>query len=43
MCGRMTQVTDPAEVARIFDADVRLDADGAGRGAALQRGAHAAA
>jgi putative SOS response-associated peptidase YedK len=28
MCGRMTQVTDPAEVAQIFDADVRLDTDG---------------
>ena len=28
MCGRMTQVTDPAEVARIFDADVRLEAEG---------------
>jgi putative SOS response-associated peptidase YedK len=25
MCGRMTQITDPAEVARIFDAEVRLD------------------
>jgi putative SOS response-associated peptidase YedK len=24
MCGRMTQITDPAEVARIFDAEVRL-------------------
>ena len=24
MCGRMTQVTDPAEVARIFDADARI-------------------
>ena len=27
MCGRMTQTTDPAEVARIFDADSRVDAD----------------
>jgi putative SOS response-associated peptidase YedK len=25
VCGRMTQVTDPAEVARIFDAEPRLD------------------
>lgn len=25
MCGRMTQITDPADVARIFDAEVRLD------------------
>ena len=27
MCGRMTQITDPAEVARIFDADSRIGAD----------------
>lgn len=27
MCGRMTQTTDPAEVARIFDADSRVDED----------------
>ena len=27
MCGRMTQATDPAEVARIFDADSRVDAE----------------
>jgi putative SOS response-associated peptidase YedK len=26
MCGRMTQITDPAEVARVFDAEVHLDA-----------------
>jgi putative SOS response-associated peptidase YedK len=26
MCGRMTQATDPAEVARIFDAESRVDA-----------------
>ena len=25
MCGRMTQATDPAEVARIFDAESRID------------------
>jgi len=25
MCGRMTQVTDPAEIARIFDAESRVD------------------
>ena len=32
MCGRMTQTTDPAEVARIFDAQSTIDAndDGAG-------------
>ena len=28
MCGRMTQQTDPAEVARIFDAESRVEADG---------------
>ena len=27
MCGRMTQQTDPAEVARIFDAESRVDED----------------
>jgi len=27
MCGRMTQATDPAEVARIFDAESRVDPD----------------
>lgn len=27
MCGRMTQITDPAEIARIFDADSRVDED----------------
>jgi putative SOS response-associated peptidase YedK len=27
MCGRMTQTTDPAEVARIFDADSRVEED----------------
>jgi len=27
VCGRMTQITDPAEVARIFDADARIAAD----------------
>ena len=27
MCGRMTQITDPAEVARIFDAESKVDAD----------------
>jgi putative SOS response-associated peptidase YedK len=27
MCGRMTQATDPAEVARIFDAESRIDED----------------
>ena len=27
MCGRMTQATDPAEVARIFDAESRVDED----------------
>lgn len=27
MCGRMTQATDPAEVARIFDAESRVDKD----------------
>jgi putative SOS response-associated peptidase YedK len=32
MCGRLTQVTDSAEVARIFDADVRLEAGGQDRG-----------
>ena len=31
MCGRMTQVTDPAEVARIFDAEARIGADDGGR------------
>jgi putative SOS response-associated peptidase YedK len=30
MCGRMTQTTDPAEVARIFDADSRIDGDSDG-------------
>jgi len=30
MCGRMTQITDPAEVARIFDADMRVEADDEG-------------
>ena len=32
MCGRMTQTTDPAEVARIFDAEstIEADADSAG-------------
>jgi putative SOS response-associated peptidase YedK len=29
MCGRMTQVTDPAEIARIFDAESRVDEDSA--------------
>jgi putative SOS response-associated peptidase YedK len=29
MCGRMTQATDPAEVARIFDAESRVDEDSA--------------
>ena len=33
MCGRMTQVTDPAEVARIFDADARIAADDEGASA----------
>jgi putative SOS response-associated peptidase YedK len=27
MCGRMTQQTDPAEIARIFDAEIRQPAD----------------
>ena len=27
MCGRMTQTTDPAEVARIFDAESTIDED----------------
>jgi len=29
MCGRMTQTTDPAEVARIFDAESTIDEDAA--------------
>jgi len=33
MCGRMTQTTDPAEVARIFDADSRVDEDSDDAGA----------
>ncbi len=32
MCGRMTQQTDPAEVARIFDADSRVDEGSANAG-----------
>ena len=31
MCGRMTQTTDPAEVARIFDAESTIDEDAARR------------
>ena len=29
MCGRMTQTTDPAEVARIFDAESTIEKDAA--------------
>lgn len=29
MCGRMTQVTDPAEIGRIFDAESRVDEEAA--------------